>query len=273
MDENQSALLDPSSLQDDLLWDSSTQIPEQTKMLSWSPVLHLVPFISGSHTLQSHGYCCPQPSHPWPVFPSLQVQGSAEYVPSSAYWSSYQEVVINALQKPRGLLVPWSVVLPAFIGMFGWTPTRIWATRLLPNIWRRLCLIPQSLQQTSTTPPHVLVCLLSLLCKLSAESHLSQSRAPTIPTCNYGVAFLKTLYPATAVLQQWQLSHHICADQELICLAPTSVRDSQPQICRAAPSSVACSGLWHLLSQGVRGNFSAECWGPPLAARCHCCWA
>lgn len=34
MDGNQSALLDPSSLQDDLLWDSSTQIPEQTKALS-----------------------------------------------------------------------------------------------------------------------------------------------------------------------------------------------------------------------------------------------
>lgn len=34
MGENQSALLDPGSLQDDLLWDSSTQIPEQIKVLS-----------------------------------------------------------------------------------------------------------------------------------------------------------------------------------------------------------------------------------------------
>lgn len=77
------------------------------------------PLISGSHTPQSHGYCCPQPSHPWSVLLSLQVQGPAEYVPSSASWSSYQAVVINVLQKPRGLLVPWSVVLPACIGMFG----------------------------------------------------------------------------------------------------------------------------------------------------------
>lgn len=37
---------------------------------------------------------------------------------------------------------------------------------------------------------------------------------------NYGVAFLTSLYPGTAVLQQCQLSHHTCADKELICLAP-----------------------------------------------------
>lgn len=99
MDENQSALLYPISLQDDLLWDSSTQTPEQTKVLSWSPVLHLFPLMSGSHTPQPHGYCCPQPSHPSSVFPSPQVEGPAEYL------VPYQEVVINALQKPCGLLV------------------------------------------------------------------------------------------------------------------------------------------------------------------------
>lgn len=64
----------------------------------------------------------------------------------------------------------------------------------------------------------------------------------------------------------------------------------QPQICRAAPSSAACSGLWPLLSQGVRGNFSASAgdhlWQLPATAAEHkstvsqtlassctkCCW-
>ena len=32
--ENQPAFLDPCSLQDYLLWDSSQQIPEQTKVVS-----------------------------------------------------------------------------------------------------------------------------------------------------------------------------------------------------------------------------------------------
>lgn len=63
-------------------------------------------------------------------------------------------------------------------------------TRLLPNIWRQLCLIPHSLQQTSTAPPHVL---------LPSNTDLQAQISTTIPTSNYGVAFLKSLYPATAV--------------------------------------------------------------------------
>lgn len=182
--ENQSALLDPTSLQDDLLWDSSKQIPEQIKVFSWSPVFHLFPLISGSHTPQSHGYCCPQPSHPWSVFPFLQVQGPAEYVPSFSSWSPIRKLLSMHSRNLMDCLCPDVLSFQQILGclagcLLGSGPA---TERLLPNIWRQLCLIPHSLQQTSTPPPHVLVCPLTLICKLSADSHLSQSRSPAIPT-------------------------------------------------------------------------------------------
>lgn len=97
----------------------------------------------------------------------------------------------------------------------------------------------------------MLVCPLTLICKLSDDSHLSQSRAAPVPTAfsqkratappnHPSLSFLKSPYPATAALQQCQLSHRICADKELSCHAPASARGLRhrppPQTCRGAPS-------------------------------------
>lgn len=160
--------------------------------------------------------------------------------------------------------------------------------RFLPIVWRQPCLIfPELAVYSRHTQQHHTCCPLTLIHKLSANSHLSQGRVPSIPTAfsqkkratappnNSSLSFLKSLYPATAALQQHQLSHHICADKELICCAPASARGPrhcpQPQICRAAPSpsglALGCGLCW------VTGSLSPRCWGPSPAGPCHHCWA
>lgn len=103
--------------------------------------------------------------------------------------------------------------------------------------------------------PQALSCLSSVPRQSSIHSHCFLTKRATPSLLHPSLSFLKSLYPAIAALRLCQLSHHICADKELISHAPASVGGPrhcpQLQTCRAAPLQLGpCSGLQLLLTQG-----------------------
>lgn len=94
--ENQTAFLDPLSLQDLIVLASSKK---SFYLPSWGPRLwHCIlscSLLSGPWTTPSHDHCsigCPQPSHHWSVLCHLQVTGPAKHLPSLALDHLCQEV-------------------------------------------------------------------------------------------------------------------------------------------------------------------------------------
>lgn len=276
-DENQSGLLDPSGLRDVLLTrrggskDSSMQIPEQTKVFFW------IQFFIFTHSSQ------------YPTHPNLMV--TAALNPHILISLSFSASTRSSRVSPHLLLdhlirkllsthsrnlmdclCPDVLSFQHILGCLARLPQGSGpvTTRLLPNIWRQLCPIPHSLQQTSTTLPHVLVCPPTLICKLSADSSLPKANLQPFPR-------LTMVWPSYRASIQPLQCYSIVSCPSTSVQTRSSSALLQPQWETPSPKSaelhppqqlaLGCGLCW------VRGNFSAECWGPPLAAPCHCCWA
>lgn len=121
-----------------------------------------------------------------------------------------------------------------------------------------------------------------LIHNLSADSHLSQGRAPSIPTAfSQKRAIVPPNHPSLSFVPSHCSTPAVSAIPPYLCRKgahlPCSSLSKRPQALPAAPKpqsytllpelALGCGLCW------VRGNFSPGCWGPSPAAPCHRCWA